>query len=86
VEWQIDMGRLTHGRVLNYSRSVLRRMYVFGRYQISPSDQPLGEVHKQTHRFQWRRHVSLQEHHDRYITDGHEEQERLEKIARMVER
>ena len=76
-------GRLTHGRVLNLLKNPsYAGMYVFGRYQYRRQISPSGEVHKQTHRVpmaDW--HVSLQEHHDRYISwdEYMKNQERLEK-------
>ena len=63
-------GRLTHGRVLGMLKNPsYAGRYVFGRYQYRREISPAGEIQKRMHAVamaDWR--VSLQEHHEGYIT------------------
>jgi DNA invertase Pin-like site-specific DNA recombinase len=80
---KIIWGRLMHGRVLGILKNPsYAGRYVFGRYQYRREINSAGEVQKRMHAVtmaDWR--VSLQEHHDGYITweEFLENQERLEK-------
>ena len=67
---KIIWGRLTHGRVLGMLKNPsYAGRYVFGRYQYRREISPAGEIQKRMHAVamaDWR--VSLQEHHEGYIT------------------
>jgi len=80
---KIIWGRLTHSRVLSMLKNpAYAGMYVFGRYQYRRQINPEGGVQKRIQAVgmsDWR--VSLQEHHEGYITleEFFKNQERLAK-------
>src|SRR5262244_677510 len=80
---KIIWGRLTHSRVLSMLKNpAYAGMYVFGRYQYRRQINPEGGVQKRIQAVamsDWR--VSLQDHHEGYITleEFFKNKERLEK-------